>query len=130
MNRKPLKRAAALALFGLLLLPPAGANEYPDKCRNGNIIKRDLLTSSGESSPLKRRDARYDENHVRVEIQDDRYRYSYKNCWSSGDCAWVDSRWNALGKSNHGAVSSTHGYGAYFGTMQDSSSVYVCWYKD
>lgn len=124
MNRLLLLCGLTITLQSTVL-----ANEYPDKCRSGSIVKRDMFYQSGISSPFRRDDSRWEQAKFEVSIDHGKYRYSYMNCWSDGYCEWIDTRWSRLGKSSHGAFQTKHGYSGFYGTMKNSDSVYVCWYR-
>ena len=130
MGDKKMKRLTLLFLCSVVLSFPAFAEDYPDKCRNGYIIKRDLFSSSGTTSPLRRKDRRYEENKMNVTINNGKYKYSYKHCWSDGECSWIDTNWSTLGKSSHGQAHTRDGYSAFMGTMSGANSFYVCWFKE
>lgn len=120
---------ALVLVMGFVRIAHADADDYPDKCREGYIVKRNLFTHSGVSSPFRYKDHRYEENKIEVNIKGDRYQYSYKHCWSDGECAWIDSGWERLGRSSHGQAHTRDGYGAFFGTVENTNSFYVCWYR-
>jgi len=120
-----------LIAISMMVVSPSFAADLPDKCRDGYIIKRDVFSSSGSSSPFDDEDRRYAENKIDVKIQGRHFKISYKTCWSNGFCTWIDSdHWETLGDSTHGQLHSKDGYSAFYGTMPGSNTFYVCWFRE
>lgn len=105
------------------------SSSYPQKCDGGDILKREIMVQSGVSSMISMNSRHYDECKFSISIKNNKYAYSYKNCWSDGTCQWIDSNWETLYDSNHGAFQTKCGYGGYFGTIPSSDGIYICWYK-
>ena len=106
--------------------------DYPDKCRSGYIVKRELFTTSGVTHPFRefRRSGPGQRCRIEVRFSGRKFALNYRQCWADGDCAWVDESPWSVGNSTHGAAHLGCGYGAYYGTMPSSESVYICWFKD
>ena len=106
--------------------------DYPDKCRSGYIVKRELFTTSGVTHPFRefRRSGPGQRCRIEVRFSGRKFALNYRHCWADGDCSWVDESPWSVGKSTHGAAHLGCGYGAYYGTMPSSESVYICWFKD
>ena len=108
------------------------SRDYPDKCRSGYIVKRELFTTSGVTHPFResRRSGPGQRCRIEVRFSGRKFALNYRQCWADGDCAWVDETPWSVGNSTHGAAHLGCGYGAYYGTMPSSESVYICWFKD
>ena len=106
--------------------------DYPPKCSSGYIIKRELITESRTTHPHSGRFRRGSDSQCRIDVRfnGQQYALEYLHCWSDGGCLWQNTSPNTVGDSSHSMAHLRCGYGAYYGTMSGSESLYVCWFRE
>ena len=106
--------------------------DYPPKCSSGYIIKRELITESRTTHPHSGRFRGGSDSECRIDVRFNgrQYALEYLHCWSDGGCLWQNTSPSTVGDSSHSMAHLRCGYGAYFGTMPGSESLYVCWFRE